>query len=64
MALLILFPVTLQNMRIVGEFSHCPVQGMKVLMCIITYVPEHSQNTMCQMDVKEKLGVKLHLIQI
>lgn len=51
-------------MRIVGEFSHCPVQGMKVLMCIITYMPEHSQNTMCQMDIKEKLGVKLHLIQI
>ena len=51
-------------MRIVGEFSHCPVKGMKVLMCIITYMPEHSQNTMCQMDIIEKLGVKLHLIQI
>ena len=37
---------------------------MKVLMCIITYMPEHSQNAMCQMDIKEKLGVKLHLIQI
>ena len=48
-------------MRIVGEFSHCPVQGMKVLMCIITYMPEHSQNTMCQMDVKEKLGVKFQI---
>lgn len=65
-ALLILFPVTLQKwMRIVGEFSHCPVQGMKVLMCIIAYMPEHSQNTMSQMDIKENLlGVKLHLIQI
>lgn len=51
-------------MRVVGEFARCPVQGMKVLTCIITYMPEHSQNTMCQMDIKENLGVKLHPIQI
>jgi len=31
---------------------------------VYNHMPEHSQNTMCQMDIKEKLGVKLHLIQI